>query len=81
MTTLISILNVSDQKTFEAPPVFTEDERTTYVKLPQWAAEFAAKLWSPSSLTGFVLTVGYFRAANKFLEPMMEIDYVKITDC
>jgi TnpA family transposase len=69
MPTLISILNGSDKKTFDAPPVFTEDERAAFFELPQWAAEFAATLRSPSSLTGFVLTVGYFRADNKFFDP------------
>ncbi len=80
MPTLISILNGSDKRAFDAPPVFTEDDRTTYFKLPQWAAEFASNLRSPSSLTGFVLTVGYFRAANKFFDPdkfhHTDIDFV-----
>ena len=37
MPTLISILNGSDRKTFEAPPVFTEDERATYFNLGFYA--------------------------------------------
>lgn len=66
MPTPMSILNRADRKTFESPPVFTEDERTLYFKLPQWATDFLNTLRTPNSKTGFVLQMGYFRAANKF---------------
>jgi hypothetical protein len=59
-------LNGSDRKAFEVPPVFTEDKRTTYFNPPQWTAEFISTLRAPSSITGFVLMMGYFRAANRF---------------
>lgn len=80
MPTLISILNGSDRKTFEAPPVFTEDERAAYFNLPQWATGFLKTLRTQSSITGFVLMMGYFRASNKFFSSdkfhKLDIDFV-----
>ena len=67
MPTFISILNGTDRRTFAAPPVINEDERTMYFNLPQWATEFISTLWAPSSIIGLVLMMGYCRAANKFI--------------
>lgn len=66
MPTYISILDGPDIKTFDTPPVFTEDERSTYFSMPKWAEDLLTTLREPHNKIGLALQVGYFKAANKF---------------
>ena len=66
MPTYISILDGPDIKTFDTPPVFTEDERSTYFRMPKWAEDLLTTLREPHNKIGLALQVGYFKAANKF---------------
>jgi hypothetical protein len=65
MTNLI-ILSEEEIQVFESPPRFTYEERKHFFTLPEWAKPLLAKLATPTSKTGFILQLGYFRATNKF---------------
>ena len=66
MTTLISILSPVDKKVFESPPVFSDEERIVFFEPERWALALLETLRGPTNKVGFVLQLGYFRAANKF---------------
>lgn len=69
MTTFITVLSQADMRAFEAPPIFSEEERSSFFELPQWADNIINTLRTPTNKAGFVLQLGYFRATNKFFNP------------
>jgi len=66
MATNIKILNPSDAKTYDFPPVFDGEQRKQIFDLPKWVSELVDTLRTPTNKVGFVLQFGYFRAANRF---------------
>jgi TnpA family transposase len=63
---LIKILNNNDIKAFDSPPVFTAEERKQFFYLSQWASELVESFRTPTNKIGFILQLGYFKAANRF---------------
>ena len=66
MATLINVLPQSDRKVFEIPPIFSDEERSSFFGLPEWAAKTIKTFRTPTNKVGFVLQLGYFRSANSF---------------
>ncbi len=66
MSTHIKMLNNKDIKVFDAPPVFNGEERKRFFYLPKWASELVESFRTPTNKIGFVLQLGYFKAANRF---------------
>jgi hypothetical protein len=63
------ILTASEQKAFDAPPVFSYAERDTFFQVSERFDATLATLRSPTNRVGLVLTVGYFRATKRFFPP------------
>ena len=66
MPTLISVLNQVDKKTFESPPVFSDEERSAFLRSSEWAHGIPETLRTSSNKVDFFLQLGYFRSANRF---------------
>ena len=66
MPTNIKILNSNDARAYDTPPVFDSEQRKRFFDLPKWADEVADNLRTPTNKVGFVLQLGYFRAADRF---------------
>jgi TnpA family transposase len=60
------ILTPAEFLEFETPPVFTSVERKRFFYLSQPVLERIATLRTPINQIGFVLTVGYFKATQRF---------------
>jgi Domain of unknown function (DUF4158) len=63
------ILTASEQKAFDAPPVFSYAERATFFQVSERLDAMLATLRSPTNRVGLVLTIGYFRATKRFFPP------------
>ncbi len=63
---LIKILNKGDIKSFDSPPLFNGEERKQFFYLPKWASELVESFRTPTNKIGFILQLGYFKAANRF---------------
>lgn len=73
------ILDNLEQKAFDAPPVFNSVERKKYVYLPAELSTYTESLRTPTNQVCFLLTLGYFKAANRFFVRTAheaDIDYV-----
>jgi TnpA family transposase len=60
------ILDSLEQKAFDAPPVFNSVERKKYFYLPAELNTFSERLRTPTNQVCFLVTLGYFKAANRF---------------
>jgi len=66
--TIIKILNSTEAKMYDSPPVFDSEERKRFFDLPKWAGEIVEDLRTPTTKVGFILQLGYFRAVNRFFD-------------
>ena len=66
MATHLKILNGTDIKAFDLPPEFNTEERKRFFDLPQWADAEVHACRTFINKVGFILQLGYFRAANRF---------------
>ncbi|GAA4394137.1 Tn3 family transposase [Hymenobacter koreensis] len=62
----LPLLDATQRRAFDQPPVFNPPQRQLFFALPDWAAQFLATLLAPHSRGGFVLQVGYFKATGRF---------------
>ena len=62
----LPLLDATQRRTFDQPPAFNQPQRQLIFALPDWAAQFLGTLLAPHSRGGFVLQVGYFKAAGRF---------------
>ena len=65
----MQILTASEQKMFDATPVFSYAERDTFFQVSESLDAILTTLRSPTNRVGLVLTVGYFRATKRFFTP------------
>lgn len=68
MATHIKILSENEKKAFDFPTVFSDEERAQFFEIPEWARELLETFRTPTNKSGFIIQLGYFRAANKFFE-------------
>ena len=59
----------TQQKAFDAPPVFSYAERDTFFQVSERLDAILATLRNPTNRVALVLTVGYFRATKHFFTP------------
>ena len=62
----LPLLDATQRRAFDQPPVFNQPQRQLFFALPDWATQFLATLLAPHSRGGFVLQVGYFKATGRF---------------
>jgi hypothetical protein len=60
------ILTPAEYAAFESPPVFTSVERKRFFHLAQRLENLLATFRTPTTQICFVLTLGYFKATNRF---------------
>jgi len=60
------ILTVSEQESFDKPPLFDHKQRKQFFSFPQSLLETANTLRTSSSQIGFLLLCGYFKATKQF---------------
>jgi TnpA family transposase len=69
MSTHIKIISNNEKKAFDFPPIFSDKEREHFFDIPEWAKELLNLFRTTINKVGFIIQLGYFRAANKFFEP------------
>ncbi|WP_083322613.1 Tn3 family transposase [Hymenobacter lapidarius] len=62
----LPLLDATQRRMFDQPPVFNPPQRLLFFALPDWATQFLDTLLAPHSRGGFVLQVGYFKATGRF---------------
>src|SRR5262245_26305105 len=62
----LSPLSKSQQQKFDLPPRLTNQQRSFYFALDQKMEDYINSLNKNSNKIGFLLQLGYFRAAGKF---------------
>lgn len=75
----INILNLSEQSTFESPPLFNSIERKYYFAFPQLLLGSMETLKTTTNKVCFLVAAGYFKARHKFFARQfhqVDIDYV-----
>ena len=60
------ILTPAEYAAFETPPVFTTLERQRFFDLPPSLEHLLGTFRTPTNQLCFVLTLGYFKATNRF---------------
>jgi TnpA family transposase len=60
------ILTPAEQQAFDASPVLNAAQRTQYFAVSPALSELIASLRTPTNQVGFLLQLGYFRAAHRF---------------
>lgn len=63
--TNLNILNSTELKAFESPPVLNSEERKKFFNLPAWTIKEIETFKSSTNKVGFVLLLGYFRAVKR----------------
>lgn len=69
MARTLPLLDAAQRREFDRPPPFQPTQRRLFLTLPKWATQVLATLVAPHSRGGFVLQVGYFKAAGRFFLP------------
>lgn len=69
MPTLRPVLEKDYQREFETPPVFTYAHRRFFFQITDDIRSVLASLDAPANQVGFLLQLGYFRAASRFFTP------------
>ena len=69
MPTLRPILEKGHQREFETPPTFTYAQRRFFLQITDEIRPLLASLDTPANQTGFLVQLGYFRAASRFFAP------------
>jgi|GEM_PF-1129721 TnpA family transposase len=64
----IKLLQSSEVKVFDAPPVFTHEHRIQFFGADELIQTELSKLRTPFSKLGFLLQVGYFKWTGRFFE-------------
>lgn len=64
--TQLSILSGTERRRFECPPRFTSQERSLYFTVPRDVRLILNRIREPANRVGFLIQLGYFRAAGKF---------------
>ena len=65
----IRILTAAEQKAFDSPPFFSEEERVEFFMLDDTLRNIIAQLGTPNNRIGFLLQFGYFKATGRFFSP------------
>jgi hypothetical protein len=60
------ILTVSEQETFDRPPLFDHRERKKFFECPKALLDIAQSMRSPDHQVGFLVSCGYFQATRRF---------------
>ena len=60
----MNILNTVEREAFESPPVFNSVQRKQYFDFPTELRRLAGELRARTHQLGFLLSAGYFKAAN-----------------
>jgi TnpA family transposase len=60
------LLSPAEQQAFDTPPALGAAERKMYFAVSQPLGELIASLRTPANQVGFLLQLGYFRAAHRF---------------
>ena len=75
----IRILTAAEQKAFDSPPFFSEEERVEFFMLDDTLHNIIAQLGTPLNRIGFLLQFGYFKATGRFFSPLYfhaaDLDY------
>ncbi|AIZ65623.1 DUF4158 domain-containing protein (plasmid) [Hymenobacter aerilatus] len=66
MARYLFLLDATQRRAFDQPPVFNPPQRQLFFALPDWATRSLATLLAPHSRGGFVLQVGYFKTTGCF---------------
>lgn len=78
--TILAPLLPHEQQQFDSPPNFDVKERAVFFKLDLETLKIIGNLANPTTMLGFVLQLGYFRANAKFFSPhefrTKDIEYV-----
>lgn len=69
MARTLPLLDAALRREFDRPPLFNPTQRRLFFTLPEWANQVLATLVAPHSRGGFILQVGYFKAAGRFFLP------------
>ena len=75
----MQILTAAEHKAFDTPPVFSYAERDMFFQVSESLDALLATLRSLTNRVCLVLTVGYFRAINRFFAPpfhLTDVAYV-----
>jgi len=76
----IKLLQSAEVKLFDAPPVFSPDQRLHFLSIDEGLQGAIDKLRHPFSKIGFLLQWGYFRSSGRFFEVTdfapSDIDYL-----
>lgn len=64
--TRLAILSDTEQKKFDRPPVFTDNERQLYFALSEPFTGWVTRIDKPINRIGFLIQLGYFRASGRF---------------
>ena len=63
---IIDILNFSETKEFENPPIFSYQQRKVFFEIPVGLKSKLNEFVSPVNDVGLVTQMGYFRACGRF---------------
>lgn len=69
MPTLRPVLEKGHRREFETPPVFTYAQRRFFFQITDEIKPLLTSLEGPANQAGFLLQLGYFRAASRFFAP------------
>jgi len=75
----MKILDSKEEKSFDAPPIFSSAERKRFLSYTERIRTYANNIRSPAKKVCFLLSVSYFRATQKFFPGKFEkkdIDYL-----
>jgi TnpA family transposase len=76
----IKLLQSSEIKIFDAPPIFNNDHRLQFFGINEFTETKLRKFRTPYSKLGFILQLGYFKCVGRFFEignfHKEDIDYV-----
>ena len=74
------ILTAAELKAFDTPPLLNHTQRETFFRVSASLADLLATLRSPTNRVCLLLTVGYFRATNRFfVSPFSPTDVMYVT--
>src|SRR5215213_8195729 len=62
------VLDESSRQEFDAPPKLAYQERKVFFALPVWAEDQLRDIHLPVNKLGFIIQLGYFRAAGRFFK-------------
>ncbi len=76
MARTLPLLDTAQRRAFDAPPPFTPLQRELFFALPEWTAAVLQPMTAPHMRGGFILQLGYFKAAGRFfpVEQFMAAD-------